>query len=438
MAAGIDFLDSLRFSFSEEEIEAEFRSDALGASVRIVRAGVVLALALYGLFGILDVYMLPENHATVWVIRFGVVIPFLLAVLVASWHPRFEVVQEPIVVLTAMVLGFGILAMMYVADPAEPGYASYYTGLLLVVIWIGTFSQLRFWPSFYSVLSVLAGYVLVTLVVRGIVATRPDGGGIPQFINNSFFLAGAAILAVFSSFAFERSKRHRFLQTRVIAEEKAKTQVLLDKVETLFGQQVSEEVVRELVKDGGQTESRLCRVTVMFLDIRDFTAFADSKAPEEVASFQNAVFSELIDIVRGHRGIINQILGDGIMATFGAPVATETHVDDAVSAGYRILERVEELSEEGRIPPIRLGIGLHTGQVLAGNIGNDFRKQYSLTGSTVNVAARIEQLNKQHESRFLVSGSVYERLDPERHAAEHLGELSLRGVSEPLPLYRLA
>ena len=226
-------------------------------------------------------------------------------------------------------------------------------------------------------------------------------------------------------------------QRDALEEEQNKTQHVLRKIETLFGQQVSKEVVKELVNTEGEIDSKLCNVTVMFLDIRDFTSFADSRLPEDVASFQNIVFGELINIVQKYKGIINQILGDGIMATFGAPVQIPSHTTDAVAAGYAMIGKIKELSDNGKIPAIRIGIGLHTGKVLAGNIGNQFRKQYSLTGSTVIVAARIEQLNKIYNSQFLISEAVYHEVKNDGHPVTFLGEIELKGFEKPENIYLL-
>ena len=235
-------------------------------------------------------------------------------------------------------------------------------------------------------------------------------------------------------------EQHKMLeqQHRSLEEEQSNTQKMLEKIETLFGQQVSREVADELVSHNEEVRSKAYDVTVMFLDIRDFTSFADSRAPEEVASFQNIVFSELIAIVRKHKGITNQILGDGIMAVFGAPVTSKTHASRAVSAGYEILEKIRDLAEDGLIPSIRLGIGLHSGRVLAGNIGNAFRKQYSLTGSTVIIASRIEQLNKQFESQLLISESVLSKINSPISKLKPLGRKSLKGIEEPVGIYQLA
>jgi adenylate cyclase len=237
----------------------------------------------------------------------------------------------------------------------------------------------------------------------------------------------------------EIESQHALLleQRDAIEVEKEKTQKMLQEIETLFGQQVSKEVAIELVGDQGVVDSKLCQVTVMFLDIRDFTAYADSKLPKEVATFQNIVFSELINIVRANKGIINQIVGDGIMATFGAPVFFTSHITDAVNAGYSMIGKIRELGEEGKIPPIKVGIGLHTGQVLAGNIGNEFRKQYSLTGKTVIIASRIEQLNKTYDSQFLISDDIYKEVKNSGYPISYIDEVNLKGIKQPIEIYRL-
>jgi len=222
-----------------------------------------------------------------------------------------------------------------------------------------------------------------------------------------------------------------------LGEEQNKTQKMLEKIETLFGQQVSEAIVQELVAIEGEIISKLYTVTIMFLDIRDFTVFADSKTPKEVASFQNVVFGELIEIVRKNKGITNQILGDGIMAVFGAPVTTTDHAFNAVTAGYAILDKIKELADKGKIPHIRIGIGLNSGKVIAGNIGNARRKQYSLTGSAVIIASRIEQLNKIYKSQFLVSKEVYKKIKNKGYPITKLGDVELKGIENAVGIYQL-
>ena len=138
----------------------------------------------------------------------------------------------------------------------------------------------------------------------------------------------------------------------------------------------------------------------MFLDIRGFTPFAEQREPEEIIRYQNDVFGFMIDIIDQHQGSINQFLGDGFMATFGLQEAEVNPCEDAYQAAKEIITLVNKKSEEGLIPTTRVGIGLHAGNVVAGNVGTAIRKQYSITGNTVITAARIEQLNKEFESQL--------------------------------------
>ena len=236
----------------------------------------------------------------------------------------------------------------------------------------------------------------------------------------------------------EEQHTHLSANHTALQEEQDKTQNMLHKIETLFGQQVSKEVAQELVTQKKDFKGKAYNVTILFLDIRDFTRFADSRSPEEVASFQNIVFGELIEIIRKNRGITNQILGDGIMAVFGAPVESNSHIVDAVAAGYAIIGKINELYEKNEIPQIRIGIGLHCGKVIAGNIGNNFRKHYSLTGTTVIIASRIEQLNKVHKSQFLVSEKVYKEIRNSGYPITKIGDVELRGIEQSIGIYQLA
>jgi class 3 adenylate cyclase len=235
----------------------------------------------------------------------------------------------------------------------------------------------------------------------------------------------------------EEQNKQLLEQHDTLVKEREKTHKVLNKVRSLFGQQVSKEVADEMIESETEIDSKIMDVTVMFLDIRDFTRFADSREPAEVAGFQNTVFGELIDIVREYQGIVSQILGDGIMAVFGAPVATRDHLNNAVKAGYAMINRIKELGDSGKIPHIKVGIGLNSGKVMAGNVGNEIRKFYSLAGTNVIIAARIEQLNKQFDSQFLVSGSVYEGMELSEYHVNSLGEIELKGIEKKIPVYRL-
>lgn len=205
-----------------------------------------------------------------------------------------------------------------------------------------------------------------------------------------------------------------------------------------FGQQVSPQVVEELLRHGPDIPSRRSFVCVMFMDIRDFTRLTARSTPEEIVAYQNAVFGAAVEAVNRHHGVINQFLGDGFMASFGAPVATGRECRDAVDAARALLARIEDLAHTGRIPPTRVGFGLHAGDAIHGNIGSAARQQYSITGEVVILASRIEQLNKVHGSRILVSAEVLKACGDAGAGAVALGAARVRGRDDPLEIYRLA
>jgi adenylate cyclase len=204
----------------------------------------------------------------------------------------------------------------------------------------------------------------------------------------------------------------------------------------LFGQQISPQIAREILSDRSGLSGRRKNVTVMFLDIRNFTSFAEHRSPEEVVAYLNKLFSFMIEIVQENHGIINQFLGDGFMATFGAPVTDPDNRSNAVKASLDILKRKNLEISKGNIPATRIGIGLHSGEAVTGNIGSEMRKQYSITGSVVIIASRIEGLTKQFETELLVSEEVISKL-PEnmRSVFNSLGEVSVKGSETMISIY---
>ena len=210
------------------------------------------------------------------------------------------------------------------------------------------------------------------------------------------------------------------------------------RVLSAFGEQVSPAIVEHLLKAGPQIASTRSFVCVMFMDIRNFTPLVENKTPEEIVALQNAVFAEAIDVVNRHHGIINQFLGDGFMASFGAPLATGRDCGNALAAARELVAGIRRLSDAGLIPPIAIGIGLHAGEVVSGNVGSALRKQYSITGNVVILASRIEQLNKAYGSQILASAEVLAAAGERAGGHETLGPVHVKGRDEPIEIYRLA
>jgi adenylate cyclase len=205
-----------------------------------------------------------------------------------------------------------------------------------------------------------------------------------------------------------------------------------------FGQQVSPAIAEELLKSGPEIASRRAEVCVLFMDIREFTRLVGNWPPERIVALQNAVFAEGVEVVNRNHGIINQFLGDGFMATFGAPTSSGRDCANALAAARELVAGVRALAEAGLIPPIKVGIGLHAGQAVTGNIGSAQRQQYSITGDVVILASRIEQLNKEFGSQILASREVLEGAGGVPPEAVPLGPVRVKGREQPIELFRLA
>jgi len=226
------------------------------------------------------------------------------------------------------------------------------------------------------------------------------------------------------------------LQLRRQFEASVKAATARDRITNLFGQHVSPQVVERLMLEGKGAESDIRRVAVMFVDFRSFTAGARDRSPQEVVDRLDGAFAVLVDILDRHGGIVNKFLGDGFLALFGAPLEAPDPAHHAVAAAREMLEANDRVNRQTAWP-LRIGIGIHIGEVVAGSIGSPRRKEYTVIGDTVNFASRIEALNKEFNSQLLVSQAVWEALGEQARDAVALGEVPIRGYDRPMAVWRL-
>jgi len=214
-----------------------------------------------------------------------------------------------------------------------------------------------------------------------------------------------------------------------------------------FETYVPKTLVHQLLSDES-TSSRLTsaerEVTVMFTDIRSFTTLSESLAATEVADLLNEHFGLLAICVEETEGTIDKYIGDSVMAFWGAPTEMSDHVNRACNAALAIRKTIDSENRrrtEAGLPAIKMGIGIHTGSAIAGNIGAPSRINYTLVGDTVNLAQRIEQLCKplaetDSDVTILVSSNVAEKVT-ETFKLEDLGSQPIRGRNEPIDISRL-
>jgi len=209
------------------------------------------------------------------------------------------------------------------------------------------------------------------------------------------------------------------------------------KIELLFGQQLSPQIARRLLESTSLSRPEKHEACIMFLDIRDFTRITENMSPEQIISFQNHIFSDMFRIVNNHNGVVNQVMGDGFMATFGAPVNSDKACAEAVNCGLALLQNLKEVKNDHDFPETKVGIGMHFGSVVTGNIGTEERRQFSITGQTVIIASRIEQLNKVLGTQLLISENVQRQLNGDGFRFSEYGKHEIKGLSQPISIFSL-
>jgi adenylate cyclase len=213
-----------------------------------------------------------------------------------------------------------------------------------------------------------------------------------------------------------------------------------ERIRETFGRYVTREIRDEILAGRASFEGRLEEVTVLFADLRDFTPWVERTGPREVVHDLNEYFTEMEAAIRAQRGLVLQYIGDEIEAVFGAPLPTPDHADRALAAALAMrtgLARLNERRAAAGKPPLRNGIGIHSGTVLAGSIGSAERTTYALVGDAVNLASRIQGINKELGTEILVSEATRSRLRTQA-ALEALPAVRVKGKSVEVSVYRAA
>ncbi|MCS6971671.1 MAG: adenylate/guanylate cyclase domain-containing protein, partial [Leptospiraceae bacterium] len=204
-----------------------------------------------------------------------------------------------------------------------------------------------------------------------------------------------------------------------------------------FGKFVNEEVARMVLRGDLALGGELKTATVLFSDIRSFTTISEKLNPAEVVAFLNEYLSLMVEVIHQNGGIVDKFIGDAIMAVWGAPVSRDNDVENAVAAALGMRQALLEFNRKrgGRgKPAIRIGIGINTGEVLAGQIGSENRLEYTVIGDTVNLASRLEGLTKFFGADILIAQSTYD-LVKKQFACIPLKRVLVKGKSEAQRVY---
>ena len=222
---------------------------------------------------------------------------------------------------------------------------------------------------------------------------------------------------------------------RAVVEEKEKR-----KVRGTFQHYLSPEVIRRLLESPERVQPRKTEITVMFSDIRDFTTISEALDAQVLALLLNEYLTDMTRIVFNQQGTLDKYIGDALMVFWGAPFEEPGHTEKACYTALKMMEHVGELQRQWKVegrPPLDIGIGINTGIASVGNMGSQLRYGYTAMGDTVNLASRLEALNKEYRTHILTSAASYQAVRDPSFVFRELDLIRVKGKLQPVAIYEL-
>ena len=258
-----------------------------------------------------------------------------------------------------------------------------------------------------------------------------------------FSLPIPLILLTYNKYNVEYRSRSDFAKSVSIDETKNLMQTTLKRY---FGDVLSD----KMLKEGGELDGENKWVSILFSDLSSYSTITENMSPEVALEFLNEYFTAMHEVIKEFNGHILNYIGDSIMVVFGAPEKLKNHENQAVKCSLKMKEKLKELNQKWDedetsrywknhdIESITMRIGIHTGSVIAGNLGSQEMLQYSTIGDTVNVSARLEQANKDFNTEISFSHEIYTALTKELYDQSSLsGEITLKGRTAPTKVYSI-
>jgi adenylate cyclase len=321
-------------------------------------------------------------------------------------EPHLSSLRAPLMT----VLDFGFVSALAILDHGEDGLAMHPIACAILIAF--TVARYNLWHVAFAVVCAEGSYVVVRLYAC---AFDPHPAafaiGVYAVLGVVVALTNRAVRTMF------RDLRRRDNLTRFLPDQ----------------------VVERLLHAGTEALAPIQReVTILFSDIRGFTAMSESLEPRAVLALLDDYFGQMTQVVRGHDGVVGKFIGDGMLAFWGVPDRVDNHAVRAVRAARDMRRVLRELNEHrARIgdAPLRIGVGVHTGVVAAGLLGGT-QAEYTIIGDAVNVASRIEGLTKDYAVDLLISATTWAQLGAQPRG-RHLASASIRGRREPVELYTI-
>ena len=222
---------------------------------------------------------------------------------------------------------------------------------------------------------------------------------------------------------------------RALVEEKEKR-----RIRTAFGQYLSPEVIRRLLRNPKLVEPKKTEITVMFSDIRGFTTISENLDAQDLALLLNQYLSDMTGLVFESQGTLDKYIGDAVMAFWGAPFEVDDHAIHGCNSALKMIKRVREMHREWKAqgkPQLDIGIGLNSGVASVGNMGSVLRYGYTALGDTVNLSSRLEGLNKDYGTHIIVNETTYAATQEANFVYRELDLIRVKGKTQPVMIYEL-
>ncbi len=379
------------------------------------------AVAVFAILGVIHHFLIGTALDRKWLKYLFLSIDILLlSAAVAFAPPTTEVSLPQIFMFRFDIFPYYFLFLGVAAFSFSPGLVLW-AGLLGAGAWIGAFL-----------------WVMTKMPSPLQWSDIPSGPTKEQFLtvflNENFVGAGSRaqeaivylVVAILIAIVMHRARQT--VRRQIEAERDITT------VSQLFGRFVPKVIADAMIKDQGVLDPVERQATVLFIDIAGFTAMTEAKGPRATVNILNAYFDAATEIIGRQNGVVTQFQGDAILAIFNVPFEDRNHARRGFDASLALLERVRNETFAGQKLGVRMG--LTSGRLFAGNVGGGGRQSYTAYGDTVNLAARLESLNKDYGTSLLVAQSTAMMLQDDD--LQIIGETDIRGLSEPIRLYALS
>jgi len=426
-------IDSITSTFEDKDLENNYLNDKWG-KVKSFYSYVLIVMFIGVSLLLLSLYLRGTFALK------NILVPSTLLILIIFLYSMSDNLKKLYLEKSLFFMGIISMPLMYYLDFERLSNLPHiaFMPLMQSIIWISIF-PFNFIQS--TIVSSIPFLTSLTLLVNY------DSISFTLYIFLYFF---PHILLVSNKWKSERESRSNFLKTKTIQEKslviEENRQLMSKTLKRYFGDELSDKIISQK----GELEGENRWVSILFNDISDYSTITENMAPEIALEFLNEYFSEMHKVIREFNGQILNYIGDSIMVVFGAPNKLKGHENKAIECAVMMRDKLEDLNQSWDendtsrywknhgIQSIKMRIGVHTGSVIAGNVGSVDMIQYSAIGDTVNVAARLERANKDFGTNILFGDEVYTSLTKKLHSQSTLsGEVTLKGRAKPTKVYSI-